>query len=380
MFQALKQRSLTITISVPIIIVGMLSLVAMNFISYQSSKKVVRTAAMDLALESSRFTKYRLQNEYSGTHFGRREALHKILSENADGSGVQFFIADQDGYLVQTSWVSGSQYQPSLSYSHPDCIVRCTMQTANDTLGKLGKQQKVQKFRVVEGQEQYSVILSPLRLPNSASDVYLFSVVLEDRYPDLLRNAVASSVAGSLIILILLIAAGYMVSQWVTRPLKDLNRSAQRIGQGDWDHQFSMDRNDEIGQLAKSFMQMAKRLSEMVKNLEGLVEERTSDIKELLDKYALANKELESTNSTKDRFFSIIAHDLKSPFMALKGYSGIIEDSFDSIEPQQMRDMINKISVSAEEAHGLLENLLQWAIIQSGGIRVKWEILSLIHI
>ena len=122
---------------------------------------------------------------------------------------------------------------------------------------------------------------------------------------------------------------------------------------------------------------MAEKLRELVRDLEGRVEDRTVDYKELIAKYAKANKELKKTNATKDRFFSIIAHDLKSPFMALKGYSGIIEDSFDSLDQTQLREMVNKIAVSSEEAHGLLENLLQWAIIQSGAIRVKWEIFNL---
>jgi CheY-like chemotaxis protein/two-component sensor histidine kinase len=118
---------------------------------------------------------------------------------------------------------------------------------------------------------------------------------------------------------------------------------------------------------------MARRLKDSVRDLEHQVERRTADLKDIIEKYAETNKALERNNATKDRIFSIIAHDLKSPFNALKGYSGIISDSLDSLGSEQLREMVDKISVSSEEAHGLLENLLQWALVQTGGMRVKWE-------
>ena len=67
---------------------------------------------------------------------------------------------------------------------------------------------------------------------------------------------------------------------------------------------------------------------------------------------------------------------LKVHLMHLKGYSAVIEDSYDSLSSDQLRNMVNKIAVSSEEAHGLLENLLQWAMVQKGGFSVKWQTIN----
>ena len=265
----------------------------------------------------------------------------------------------------------------SSGYNHPECRIRCVMQTFHDLYGTLEQSDKNRQFTVEGDSGPLFAKLVPMTGNSISQDIFVFYVHQEKSYIRYVWAALKSAMAGSGAVILVLFIAGYLVSFWITSPLKKLNQSAQRIGQGDWEHNIEVDRDDEIGELARSLNQMASRLRELVKDLEGLVEERTSDLKNVIEKYAQANKELERTNATKDRFFSIIAHDLKSPFMALKGYSGIIEDSFDSLNQNQLREMVNKISVSSEEAHGLLENLLQWAIIQSGGIRVKWEAFDL---
>lgn len=212
---------------------------------------------------------------------------------------------------------------------------------------------------------------------NSGSPALIaVAVIPEQVYSAYLRDVIKEVFWAALAIIGLLLVGGYLASLLVTTPILKLNESLKRVGRGQWNEIILLDRDDEIGELSQSFHQMATRLRDLVRNLEDLVEERTIDLKVLLEKYAQANRELEKTNATKDRFFSIIAHDLKSPFTALKGYSGIIQDSFDSLSRDQLRSMINRISVSSEEAYGLLENLLQWALIQSGGIRVKWEVFD----
>lgn len=81
--------------------------------------------------------------------------------------------------------------------------------------------------------------------------------------------------------------------------------------------------------------------------------------------------ELRKLNATKDKFFSIIAHDLKNPFHSIMGFSDLLMSNYESIEDDQKREFIKLINESANSAYGLLENLLNWTRSQTN--RIKFE-------
>lgn len=77
-------------------------------------------------------------------------------------------------------------------------------------------------------------------------------------------------------------------------------------------------------------------------------------------------EELRELNATKDKFFSIIAHDLRSPFNALIGFSNLLITNFDGYEKSKVKDMIGKIHQVAFETDKLLNNLLEWSQVKRG--------------
>lgn len=78
--------------------------------------------------------------------------------------------------------------------------------------------------------------------------------------------------------------------------------------------------------------------------------------------------DLKHANAMKDRFFSIIAHDLKNPFTALIMGSKMIVDRFEELGPERVRHYARLIYQSSRSSLNLLENLLQWARAQTGTI------------
>jgi len=90
-------------------------------------------------------------------------------------------------------------------------------------------------------------------------------------------------------------------------------------------------------------------------NLEILVEERT--------------KELEKANATKDKFFSIIAHDLKNSFTGLLGHSDILLSDFDRFPDNEKKAIVKTIQQVSEDTYKLLQNLLDWASVQTGNMQ-----------
>ena len=79
--------------------------------------------------------------------------------------------------------------------------------------------------------------------------------------------------------------------------------------------------------------------------------------------------ELEKLNQTKDKFFSVVAHDLKSPFNVLLGFLEILERDFGNMDDESKYEIIKTLHVSSNNTYNLLVNLLEWSRTQRGLIR-----------
>ncbi|MCF8357059.1 MAG: PAS domain-containing protein [Melioribacteraceae bacterium] len=79
-----------------------------------------------------------------------------------------------------------------------------------------------------------------------------------------------------------------------------------------------------------------------------------------------SEKRLRDANATKDKFFSIISHDLKNPFTSLLGFSNILITDFESLENDEVKSFLNEIENAAKFAYSLLENILVWSRSQMG--------------
>lgn len=82
-----------------------------------------------------------------------------------------------------------------------------------------------------------------------------------------------------------------------------------------------------------------------------------------------AKQELQRLNAEKDKFFSIIAHDLKSPFGALLGMLELISKDFEMFSDEEIKEISNDLYNSAQGVYKLLENLLEWSRIQRKSIK-----------
>ncbi len=92
------------------------------------------------------------------------------------------------------------------------------------------------------------------------------------------------------------------------------------------------------------------------------------------------SEQLEVLNATKDKFFSIIAHDLKSPFNSFLGNTEVLAEDLDIMSKDQIREFVDDLRDSAHNLYKLLENLLTWAQVQRGTIVFHPEPIDLPHI
>ncbi|MEY1639577.1 ATP-binding protein [Tenuifilum osseticum] len=96
--------------------------------------------------------------------------------------------------------------------------------------------------------------------------------------------------------------------------------------------------------------------------------DKNTELFEINKKLKESEKNLSELNATKDKLFSIIAHDLKNPFNALIGFSDILERNFNHLTDNEKKEYISVISESAQNLYKLLDNLLQWTRAQTGSI------------
>ncbi|HBG24917.1 MAG: hypothetical protein A2X17_09175 [Bacteroidetes bacterium GWF2_41_61] len=118
-------------------------------------------------------------------------------------------------------------------------------------------------------------------------------------------------------------------------------------------------------------------LNREVNNLQRQLIKEKRNLEETLRQLSSVNKELKEANATKDKFFSIIAHDLKNPFIALIGFTDYLKENFKSIDPDEAEHMIELMNNSSRSTYSLLEDLLTWSRSQLGKITYKPEKISL---
>jgi len=117
-------------------------------------------------------------------------------------------------------------------------------------------------------------------------------------------------------------------------------------------------------------LRSSEKLEVMNQELELLVEKRTQKTIEY------ANK-LEEANSTKDKFFSIIAHDLKNPFNTLIGYSDVLRTDFRDYGQDEILQQLNVIYNTSINGYNLLDNLLKWSQSQTNKILFEPQKINL---
>ncbi len=91
------------------------------------------------------------------------------------------------------------------------------------------------------------------------------------------------------------------------------------------------------------------------------------------------NKDLEralQSNSDANRFISILAHDLRSPFSVILGYSELLSDNLHKFRSEEIEKLANEINKSTQMTFSLLEDLLKWARVRSGRIPFKPQKLN----
>lgn len=131
------------------------------------------------------------------------------------------------------------------------------------------------------------------------------------------------------------------------------------------------------GYIVKPFLK-DKILEAIEKSAKNILNEKLA--KESKKQLESSEKKLRELNTTKDKFFSIIGHDVKTPVSTIASYSSLLVDEFDELEKEEIFHIIRIIRNSSLRAIDLLKNLLEWAKVQTGSISFDPEVINICDI
>ncbi len=127
-----------------------------------------------------------------------------------------------------------------------------------------------------------------------------------------------------------------------------------------------------LAAIAIRYLEKKKFISEITK--------QKNEVDELNKNLSEANKKLYEIISTRDKFVSIIAHELKSPFNSIIGFSEIIAEETKELSDDEIIEYANSIRDSSKNTLLLLQNLLDWGRAQTGAMKIDKAPHSLLEI
>jgi signal transduction histidine kinase len=109
----------------------------------------------------------------------------------------------------------------------------------------------------------------------------------------------------------------------------------------------------------------------------NLLEYKNYQVHKMKDEIDEQSNKLKQLNSTKDKFFSIIAHDLKNPFNSIAGFTELMIENNDKYDEAKRLKFLKIIKGSTAKVSSLLDNLLMWANSQSGNLKFNPKNINL---
>jgi signal transduction histidine kinase len=150
----------------------------------------------------------------------------------------------------------------------------------------------------------------------------------------------------------------------------------------------------QIVQTLNMYLRFLDRERDINSELEEKVQIRTAEYQNINRKLKLEIEErkraesalqesetkLREANAAKDKFFSLIAHDLRNPFNAVIGFSNLLRENINEFDINEISEYIGYINDSAINAYTLLGNLLDWARSQTNSIQFNPEAVNICEI
>lgn len=127
----------------------------------------------------------------------------------------------------------------------------------------------------------------------------------------------------------------------------------------------------------KNLVKSEAKYQKFAEELEEKVKERTSELELANIQLRRSETQLRELNATKDKFFNIVAHDLKNPFTSLLGATELLFNNIQNMDKDKIRKLAQILNDSAKSGYAILLNLLDWSRSQTGTIKIHLQMVNL---
>ncbi|MEG4839593.1 PAS domain S-box protein [Microcoleus sp. B9-D4] len=220
--------------------------------------------------------------------------INQFLEGLKIGKSGQTFIIERSGQLVANSTleppfiVSNGVPKRIMAASSKNVLIRSTARYLTERFGDLHKIDRSRQLDfTIDGQRQFLQV-TPL-LDSRGLDWLIVVTVPEADFMERINANTRYTVVMCLGALVLATAIGALTSRWIVVPIRRLSKAAEALSRGEWDGMAvdsrlmaSVEREDEVGVLARSFNMMAAQLEESFTTLEDRVESAIADKNQLI--------------------------------------------------------------------------------------------------
>src|SRR5919199_1233695 len=283
--------------------------------------------------------------------------LNSFLQNLKASSSGKIFILERDGLLVATSttekpfrMVDNKAKRLKVSDSK-DPLIRATAQDLINRFGNFSQISKSQQLDFnLKGAHQFVQVI-PWQ-DKLGLDWLIVVVIPESDFMAQINANTRITILLCIAALIVAIILSLLTSLWVTKPLIQLNVAAKDIAKGRWDNTVDIDRSDEVGQLAKSFNDMAFQLKDSFEKLNSVIAQANQvgmKVTSSTMQIAASGKQLEATVTQQ----AVSTNEVKATALSIASTSGELALT--------MEDITQKAQSTADAASNSQASLAQMA-------------------
>ncbi|NET08822.1 MAG: response regulator [Symploca sp. SIO2B6] len=302
------------------------------------------------------------------------DTVNQFLESIQVGESGQIIVIERDGNIVSSS----TKEQPFIIQGETTERLKATESqiplvkaTANYLEGHFGDLQGIKESQNldfhIEG-EKHFLQITPLQ-DSRGLDWLIVVVIPEADFMGQINENTRTTIMLCLAAVAVASIVGIITARWVTHPLLSLNTAAKQISQGEWDNITNIERNDEVGELARSFGSMGKQLKESFESLERSNTELDQRVKKRTQELEIAKEKAEVANQAKSSFIANMSHELRSPLNAILGFTQVMTRS--QTLNQEHQENVSIISRSGEHLLSLINNVLNLSKIEAGKISLN---------